>query len=289
LLRKAIFHQRDDSQLPLSVSALLKISPSQVILNLESLPKIIAKIMSKNILIIALLVILIISLGLTALYITQRQEVGKVGEQPVATLSKPSKGTLSQIPSPSASAISPLDTSNWKTFEGKRWSWMIKYPPEPLVSLEKSFSPSIEDPSEDLLQLRCEPRILTESPRTPCLYEFSGARYAWSRASSSWVFVGDCKPPPPAENEIRTEHEIGGVHFVRTENHYWMDRSNPLSRLVSYISYQGNYNYVCYLFHFTRFLGEEETFDEAIERLDEEIKLFDQIVSTFQVTKEIDE
>jgi hypothetical protein len=91
--------------------------------------------MLKKIGIITAIIVAIILIGLTAIYITQRQEGEEMRrEERVATTPKvPEQPTIQ----PEEPVTQPETPTDWKIYKGEKWGWMIKYPPE-LVGLERS-------------------------------------------------------------------------------------------------------------------------------------------------------
>lgn len=129
-------------------------------------------------LVITLLAIVIIVLGATAVYITQRQEGEKVKEQPV--------GTIPKAPE--------IDISDWKTYRNEKYGFEIKYPK---TWIETWVGPSGSTPEEigfgkDDIFYRMGIVVTSGS-------EFQKGKNLWEFANAGWqgleyfTGVNECK------------------------------------------------------------------------------------------------
>jgi hypothetical protein len=244
--------------------------------------------MSKNILIIALLVILIISLGLTALYITQRQEVGKVGEQPVATLSKPSAETPDQMSSPYEPFIFPVEGSDWKTYKSPQWGFEISFPPE-LESCHCYCPPgSMEPPTP--LSSRCFPTCTFLRPGyqsitfyqtilSPLNVDFKRFEFYATYPSSHPSYPGYRCHPEDSNYEIKGQKKVGELTFTRWEKESYV-KDSMFWYFEKAVEYIGEGDWACYHLGFSASLPSKD-----LSSLDEDFRLLDQILATFKIGK----
>jgi hypothetical protein len=231
--------------------------------------------MSRKTLIITILAIAIIGLAAVTGYFLQRQEAGKVRPGGVATT--PEKPVV-QPEEPTTTE--PIDTSDWKIYRGEKWEWMIRYPPE-LAGLERTDKEDIHYSSDPKAPEFIYFHLPYQDPGELTPYKFWAGKYLWDK-EIGWIPSRDCKPPPIEPDEIRTEKEIDGVHFTRIEKR-WEPNPLGLGRLILEIHYLGNYQGICYDFDFFRYLSKNETFSEAMSKLEKELNLFESIVSTFRL------